>query len=538
MKVFFEFLIAALVYSLLVFSTTVFSRNVIDTIQDKMVKKDDQYFRILILNFLGISFLVPSGVILGRYYLFKANRLSLNIRSAILWMVQKKILKFGVLNSTEFSEGNITNLLQVDVKRVADMAAQIYVVIQQICYFTVGTSYMFYLGGRNLGLLFLSTFLSFYVVYIVFFFLRGILTRQLLVLKDSRMSYFRNVLQNIQYVKIKALENFYSYKLFQKREKEIRKLKQTILMIACSALLDMMAPTLATFSIIFYLNYMASPNQYITSGSFVAFIQISDMIKDPLYIAINNINFLVECRVSIRRLNLFLNAIEPKQGNVTEIETSDTNDHQLGGKEPQETVLKITNGNFYWKNEILKKKQKSKKKKLKKDKVEYQRQAEDNKNAEEVQLNHQKNNSYLMHELNENGEKIYKNCFLMGINLEVFRGERIIVFGEGGSGKSSLLYCMLGEMIPETRASKIEKRGKIAFMAQERWMIGDTIKENITMGKEFDQSRMNKCLETSMLVHDLKILNEGLETVLGDTSDTVSGGQKARIALARCFYVK
>ena len=122
------------------------------------------------------------------------------------------------------------------------------------------------------------------------------------------------------------------------------------------------------------------------------------------------------------------------------------------------------------------------------------------------------------------------------------RGEKVMVFGDSSSGKSSLLYAILGEMnevFPHSNHSSVKtKRGSFGLLTQQRWILGDTVKNNILLALEYDEEKMKRCLEASQLVDDLPNLSDGLETVLGDTSDNVSGGQKARIALARCFYQK
>ena len=112
-----------------------------------------------------------------------------------------------------------------------------------------------------------------------------------------------------------------------------------------------------------------------------------------------------------------------------------------------------------------------------------------------------------------------------------------MIIGKSSSGRSSIVYSMLGEMIPLDGASVL-RNGTVAFLDQARWMLGDSIKENITLGRPFDQEMMDRSLEASQLVQDMDSLQDGIDTMMGDNGDTVSGGQRARIALARCFYQK
>lgn len=130
--------------------------------------------------------------------------------------------------------------------------------------------------------------------------------------------------------------------------------------------------------------------------------------------------------------------------------------------------------------------------------------------------------------------------FLRSVNLKIYRGERVMVYGESSSGKSSLLYSILGEMSKESETTRVLKKGKVAFMKQSPWIFAGSIKENIILGEEYNEILMEQCLRTCQIWHDLELqsFDDGLETILGDTSDNISGGQKARIALARCFYQK
>jgi ABC-type bacteriocin/lantibiotic exporter with double-glycine peptidase domain len=134
------------------------------------------------------------------------------------------------------------------------------------------------------------------------------------------------------------------------------------------------------------------------------------------------------------------------------------------------------------------------------------------------------------------GEAAVEGFSLKNVNLEIERGEKVMIFGNASSGKSSLLYSLCGEMFPMSSTTKIYKDGKIGLMSEKRFTKGGTIKDNICMNQPFDQEKMDLALVASQLNQDLDNMNNGLATVLADTSDSVSGGQKARICLARTFY--
>ena len=110
----------------------------------------------------------------------------------------------------------------------------------------------------------------------------------------------------------------------------------------------------------------------------------------------------------------------------------------------------------------------------------------------------------------------------------------IIVVGPSGSAKTTLLMGLLGELF--LISGECIVNGSIAFASEEPWLTPDTLKENITKGREFNDARYQKVLESCDLLKDLKMLPNGDETMVGDRGITLSGGQKSRICLARALY--
>ncbi|XP_017247445.1 ABC transporter C family member 3 [Daucus carota subsp. sativus] len=126
------------------------------------------------------------------------------------------------------------------------------------------------------------------------------------------------------------------------------------------------------------------------------------------------------------------------------------------------------------------------------------------------------------------------NPTLKDINFKVSRGMRVAVCGIVGSGKSSLLSCILGE-VPRL-SGVIEISGTKAYVAQSPWIQSGKIEDNILFGKEMDRERYEKVLEACCLKKDLEILSFGDQTVIGERGINLSGGQKQRIQIARALY--
>ncbi|XP_034677988.1 ABC transporter C family member 3-like [Vitis riparia] len=126
------------------------------------------------------------------------------------------------------------------------------------------------------------------------------------------------------------------------------------------------------------------------------------------------------------------------------------------------------------------------------------------------------------------------NPTLKQINLRVCRGMRVAVCGTVGSGKSSLLSCMLGE-VPKI-SGILKLCGTKAYVAQSPWIQSGKIEENILFGKEMDRERYDRVLDACSLKKDLEVLSFGDQTVIGERGINLSGGQKQRIQIARALY--
>ncbi|KAK4750606.1 hypothetical protein SAY87_004088 [Trapa incisa] len=123
---------------------------------------------------------------------------------------------------------------------------------------------------------------------------------------------------------------------------------------------------------------------------------------------------------------------------------------------------------------------------------------------------------------------------LKDINLKVSRGMRVAVCGTVGSGKSSLLSCILGE-VPKVSGT-VRICGTKAYVAQSPWIQSGKIEDNILFGKEMDRERYEKILEACSLKKDLEILSFGDQTMIGERGINLSGGQKQRVQIARALY--
>ncbi|TVU51018.1 hypothetical protein EJB05_02420, partial [Eragrostis curvula] len=120
------------------------------------------------------------------------------------------------------------------------------------------------------------------------------------------------------------------------------------------------------------------------------------------------------------------------------------------------------------------------------------------------------------------------------LNFSVRQGMRVAICGTVGSGKSSLLSCILGE-IPKL-SGEVQTCGRIAFVSQSPWIQSGTVEENVLFGTEMNRERYEKVLEACSFKKDLDTLPLGDQTIIGERGINLSGGQKQRIQIARALY--
>ncbi|EFA77180.1 ABC transporter C family protein [Heterostelium album PN500] len=123
---------------------------------------------------------------------------------------------------------------------------------------------------------------------------------------------------------------------------------------------------------------------------------------------------------------------------------------------------------------------------------------------------------------------------LKDINLDVSIGELAVVIGPVGSGKSSLLSSLLGDL--KLISGGCALQGNIAYVSQLPWIMNGTLRDNILFGKEYDQQKYQNILEICELLDDLELLPKGDMSVIGEKGINLSGGQKQRVCIARALY--
>ena len=136
----------------------------------------------------------------------------------------------------------------------------------------------------------------------------------------------------------------------------------------------------------------------------------------------------------------------------------------------------------------------------------------------------------LTHKQTKRGERF----ILQDIAFTAAQESMTVITGPVGSGKSTLLSAIAGE-VPDI-AGTISRKGTLIYVPQIAWVFSGTIRENILFGEPYDESKYARVIEACSLKEDIQQLPDSDQTVVGERGELLSGGQRARVSLARAVY--
>ena len=451
----------------------------------------------------------------------------------------EKFLRIGVVNPHEHDEGSIISYLQSDVMRLYSSIMNITQFVTNIanlflCLF-IGVYFFQWIFLVMLGGLFVLGYSNKLVIAKIIFHVRARAKSM-----DKRLNLFKNVLKNIIFVKISALENIFFEKIDRIRVEEI---KHNLMFTFYDAILDLIMAFGAALVIVLFLFCFFLAGGSFDVGTITVLLRVIDQLQGSLMGIPGGIGVLSSLFVSINRLALFLNSKELNSKRV-----------RVEPDRSSKYAIEIKNGHFYWDKKMskeeaekirtekldLKKKKKNKRaKKGGKKTKEESSSVKGSVGGSSLRQTLLTNNTELTTELAKPKEaEISDGRFkIEGINFKAERGKLTMIIGKIGSGKSSLLYSILGEtMVGDSHSTSVHINDSVCFLSQNPWLINATVKQNILLNKEFNQEKFDWAIKYSALDHDLKNWELGENHLIGENGSTISGGQKARVALARCLY--
>ncbi|KAM0786475.1 hypothetical protein ACM66B_001934 [Microbotryomycetes sp. NB124-2] len=311
---------------------------------------------------------------------------------------------------------------------------------------------------------------------------------------DERIKTISEILMGIKVIKMFSWEVPYMAKVHQLRRSELRGIRQLLVIRAFTQAIAMSIPTLA--AVVVFATYSATGHRQSPAEIWTS-LSLLNLLRMPLMLLPNSLSAITDAHSALQRLlPVFLSERLPETFRV---------DKSL------EFAIEARDCSFTWETSSPPSTDvtKSKKKGAKKVK-EAEKQAADQARDERPPST------------------------IEDISLVVPRGQLLCVVGAVGSGKSSLLQGLIGEM-RKTKGSVVFG-GNVGYCAQTPWSQNTTIRENIIFGQPFDESRYWECVRASCLLADFDVLPNGDLTQIGEKGITLSGGQRQRVSIARTLY--
>lgn len=496
---------------------TLFIQRILQFLETRSVPNNVAWLYVL---GLGLSYLISN--VCSNQAFYQGRKLSLGIRSLIIGCVYRKALYAKVKSShgkssseEEGSDGSLTsssastktvksedteddtfdsssngaviNLMSVDSFKVADTGSYLHEIVATPFLVILSIFFLYEIIGWSAFIAVVSMLFLMPFNIIIARRLNAV-QDQLMAVTDKRVEKTNELLEAVRIIKFFAWERKFCERVLDIREKELNLLLwRNIYWIANSVVFFIMPMLVVVSSFWCFVRYQGGN---LTSSVAFTAISVFNIMRMPL----NEVAFLFtdisSTMVSLRRISKYLKDEEtPKYKQLRQPM------EYINSDGTAEEYIGFENASFKW-------------------------------GTSNTQF------------------------ALTDINIRFNVGDLNVIVGPTGSGKTSLLLALLGEMpiekgnvyLPhgDRRAAPSDPETKmtdtVAFCSQEAWLVNDTIKQNILFASDFDKKRYNEVLEVCQLKRDLEILENGDQTLIGDKGISLSGGQKQRVCLARALY--
>ena len=393
-------------------------------------------------------------------------------------------------DSTQVNSGTIINLMSVDSFSVSEISAYWHFLIPSVpVQLVVAITLLFRILGWSA---FAGIGVMIAVLPINMFFANrfSYAHKRIMAATDSRIHTTNEVLQNVRIIKFFAWEDRFASKIDEKRRIELAAIRYRMILWALATVVWFGVPIVIT-AVSFFLYTVVEHKPLVPSVAFTA-LSLFSLLRIPLDRLADMVAHVLESRVSIARVEKFLD--EEETGKYQQLQPHED--------ESLETFIGFKNATFSWGS------------------------------------------------ADEAFDKKDRAFRMINLSVDFRVGGLNIIAGPTGSGKTSLLMALLGEMtlisgrvqLPGGyERARLQARPdglteSVAYCAQQAWLVNDTIKQNILFSSPYDEQRYQAVLEACALKRDLEVFESGDATLVGEKGVVVSGGQKQRISLARALY--
>ncbi|KAI1795060.1 hypothetical protein LXA43DRAFT_1080347 [Ganoderma leucocontextum] len=388
--------------------------------------------------------------------------------------------------------GKINNLVTTDLANIIDGRDFLFIVLYAPLQAGLSVYFLYAILGWSAFMGMIAMILLFPVPGYVASMIQGV-QKEKMKKTDARVQNVTETMSVIRMVKLFGWEPRVADQLAEKRENELTFIRKYKILELINNNVNFVIPIVTM--IVTFATYTVIMGEVLTASRVFSSMAVFDILRDQLHMIFGFTPAIIQAKVSLDRVSEFLNNTEL----LDEFTDKDATSASATIVPPQiveRDVIGIRGASFTWSND----------------------------NDGSVTPGPNRRN------------------FTLRIEDEVAfkRGAFNLIVGPTGSGKTSLLMALLGELhyIPSGPESYVSlpRAGGVAYAAQESWVQNETIRDNIIFGAPFDEERYNKVIAQCALKRDLTLFDAGDLTEVGEKGLTLSGGQKARITLARAVY--
>ncbi|KAJ3191005.1 hypothetical protein HK101_008174 [Irineochytrium annulatum] len=377
----------------------------------------------------------------------------MRLKTAVITAVYKKALKLSSSSRQSSTVGEIVNLMAVDASRLGDLTTYLHILWSGPFQISLALYFLYQALGP-------SVFAG-VAVMLVMIPINAVLATKSRDLnkvqmknKDGRTKLMDEILNGIKVIKLYAWEIPFAGKVNEVRERELATLKNIGYLSATQSFTWACTPFLVSF--LTFATYSLVSNEPLTSTKVFVSLALFNLLQFPLTVFPNVITSVIDASVSFNRLYTFLMNEELDPSSVVHEYRAHAAATTDGSSVER---ISIKSGTFRW-----------------------------SKNSTEP--------------------------VLKDISISVHDGSLVTLVGQVGSGKTSILSAILGEMYKSS--GEVVVRGSIAYVSQTAWIMNSTLRENITFGKRFDPVFYEATISACGLKPDLEMLPAGDMTEIGE----------------------
>ncbi|KAI8362629.1 multi drug resistance-associated protein MRP [Blakeslea trispora] len=398
----------------------------------------------------------------------------MRLRSALVTAIYQKTLVLSNASRQQSTVGEIVNHMSVDAQRLMDLCTYFHIIWSGPFQIVIALVFLYNTMGPSIGAGVGILLLAIPLNTMIARKMRSLQKKQM-GNKDARVKLMNEILNGIRVIKLYAWETPFLEKInYIRNDLELATLKKIGVMSAVQNFTFTSIPFLVSLTT--FAVYVCTSSKPLTSDIAFVAIALFGLLQFPLNVFPNVITSTIEASVSLYRIEKYISAEEIDLNAVTRL------DYRKDPKYTENTPLvEINNADFKW-------------------------------SREDVQP------------------------VLSNVNLQVKKGQVTAIVGRVGSGKSSLISALLGDTVKVN--GDVILRGSVAYVPQQPWVMNASLRDNIVFGHRWDPEFYDRVLEACSLKSDIAILNGGDQTEIGERGINLSGGQKARVSLARAIYAR